>query len=693
MDSGDEQDVPDSQGRKKRYHRHTPRQIQDLEAMFKVCPHPDEKQRMQLSRDLGLEPRQIKFWFQNRRTQMKAQQERTDNCLLRAENDKIRCENIAMREALKHVICPSCGGPPSNEDSYFDEQKLRMENARLKEELDHVSSMASKYLGRPITQLPPVQPLSISSLDLSVGGYSNPGLSPSLDLDLLCRSSSSAFPYAFPTATSELEKPLMVEMATNAMEEFIRLVQTDEPLWVKSGSDGRDMLQLETYERMFQRPGQQLKLLDTRIEASRDSALVIMSALALVDMFMDASKWQELFPTIVSKARPIEVLASGMAGSSSGSLILMYAEMQVLSPVVPTREFCFLRYCQQIDQGMWAVADVSVDFPRDNHLASQSRRLPSGCFIEEVPNGYSKVTWVDHVEIEEKNPVHVLFNDLISSGMAFGAQRWLTTLQRMCERFACFSVAGVPTRDAGVAPSPDGKRSMMKLAQRMVSNFCANVGSSIGHKWTTLSGPSDIGVRVTLHKSTDVGQPNGVVLSAATSIWLPISPESVFSFFKNERTRTQWDVLSNGNTVQEVAHITNGSHPGNCISLLRGLNSGQNTMLILQECFTDASGSAVVYSPIDLPAINIVMSGEDPSYIPILPSGFTILPDGRSTGGQGASSSSNPMGGSSGSLVTVAFQILMSSLPSAKLNLESVMTVNNLISTTVQQIKSALNCP
>lgn len=69
----------------------------------------------------------------------------------------------------------------------------------------------------------------------------------------------------------------------------------------------------------------------------------------------------------------------------------MYAEMQVLSPVVPTREFCFLRYCQQIDQGMWAVADVSVDFPRDNHLASQSRRLPSGCFIEEVPNGYSKV--------------------------------------------------------------------------------------------------------------------------------------------------------------------------------------------------------------------------------------------------------------------------------------------------------------
>ena len=62
-----------------------------------------------------------------------AQHERQDNCFLRAENDKIRCENIAMREALRTVICPTCGGPPVADD-YFDEQKLRMENARLKEE-------------------------------------------------------------------------------------------------------------------------------------------------------------------------------------------------------------------------------------------------------------------------------------------------------------------------------------------------------------------------------------------------------------------------------------------------------------------------------------------------------------------------------------------------------------------------------
>jgi hypothetical protein len=67
--------------------------------------------------------------------ELQAQHERADNCFLRAENDKIRCENITMREALKNVICPSCGGPPVDED-FFDEQKLRMENARLKEEVN-----------------------------------------------------------------------------------------------------------------------------------------------------------------------------------------------------------------------------------------------------------------------------------------------------------------------------------------------------------------------------------------------------------------------------------------------------------------------------------------------------------------------------------------------------------------------------
>jgi homeobox-leucine zipper protein len=73
----------------------------------------------------------------------------------------------------------------------------------------------------------------------------------------------------------------------------------------------------------------------------------------------------------------------------------MYEELHVMSPVVPTRELCFLRYCRQIEHGLWAIADVSVDLqPRDARFGAPPRscRLPSGCLIADMANGYSKVS-------------------------------------------------------------------------------------------------------------------------------------------------------------------------------------------------------------------------------------------------------------------------------------------------------------
>lgn len=118
----------------------------------------------------------------------------------------------------------------------------------------------------------------------------------------------------------------------------------------------------------------------------------------------------------------------------------------------------------------------------------------------------------------------------------------------------------------------------------------------------------------------------------------------------------------------------------------------ESNMLMLQDSCIDSLGSLVVYAPIDVPAMNMAMSGEDSSNIPILPSGFVISSDGHpETGSAGASTSENT-GRSGGSLVTVAFQILVASLSSKQLNMESVATVNTLISSTVQRIKAALNC-
>ncbi|PSS24351.1 Homeobox-leucine zipper protein like [Actinidia chinensis var. chinensis] len=709
--SGDDQDGDDKPPRKKRYHRHTPQQIQELESLFKECPHPDEKQRLELSKRLCLETRQVKFWFQNRRTQMKTQLERHENSILRQENDKLRAENMSIREAMRNPICTNCGGPAIIGDISLEEQQLRIENARLKDELDRVCALAGKFLGRPIPAMPN------SSLELGVGSNGFGGMSavattlPNLGPDFGV-GISIGFPVAVApsrTATGverSLERSMYLELALAAMEELVKMAQTDEPLWFRSFEGGREILNHDAYLRTFT-PCIGLKPNGFVTEASRETGMVIINSLALVETLMDSNRWAEIFPCMIARTTTTDVISSGMGGTRNGALQLMHAELQVLSPLVPVREVNFLRFCKQHAEGVWAVVDVSIDGIGETSGALtflNCRRLPSGCVVQDMPNGYSKVTWVEHAEYDE-SIVHQIYRPLIGAGMGFGAQRWVATLQRQCECLAILMSSTVPSRDH-TAITASGRRSMLKLAQRMTDNFCAGVCASTVHKWNKLSATNvDEDVRVMTRKSVDdPGEPPGIVLSAATSVWLPVSPQRLFDFLRDERLRSEWDILSNGGPMQEMAHIAKGQDHGNCVSLLRAsaMNPNQSSMLILQETCIDAAGSLVVYAPVDIPAMHVVMNGGDSAYVALLPSGFAIVPDGPGSRGpttcnrlgsvNGPSSVGGPTHRVGGSLLTVAFQILVNSLPTAKLTVESVETVNNLISCTVQKIKAALQC-
>ncbi|GJN09427.1 hypothetical protein PR202_ga27433 [Eleusine coracana subsp. coracana] len=699
--SGDDGQEDPSQrpNKKKRYHRHTQHQIQEMEAFFKECPHPDDKQRKELSRELGLEP------LQN-------QHERQENAQLRAENDKLRSENMRYKEALSTASCLSCGGPAALGEMSFDEHHLRLENARLRDEIDRISGIAAKHVGKPMVSFPVLSsPLAAaaarSPLDLA-GAY---GVQPpSLAADHIFGVGAGAGDLLRSVSTGQLDadKPLIVELAVAAMDELVRMAQLDAPLWGMATSGAQ--LDEEEYTRMF--PGgigpRQYGL---RPEASRDSAVVIMTRDSLVEILMDANRFTSVFSSIVSRASTHEVLSTGVAGSYNGALQVMSMEFQVPSPLVPTRESYFVRYCKHNPDGTWAVVDVSLDSLRPSPVL-KCRRRPSGCLIQEMPNGYSKkthdsvsmlstivnlpykherfngmqVTWVEHVEVDDRS-VHNLYKPLVNSGLAFGAKRWVGTLDRQCERLASAMASNIPNADLSVITSIEGRKSMLKLAERMVASFCGGVTASAAHQWTTLSGSGAEDVRVMTRKSVDdPGRPPGIVLNAATSFWIPVPPKRVFDFLRDESSRSEWDILSNGGAVQEMAHIANGRDHGNCVSLLRvnSANSNQSNMLILQESCTDASGSYVVYAPVDVVAMNVVLNGGDPDYVALLPSGFAILPDGP----PGTAAEGESAGG--GSLLTVAFQILVDSVPTAKLSLGSVATVNSLIACTVERIKAAI---
>ncbi|XP_009135189.1 homeobox-leucine zipper protein MERISTEM L1 isoform X2 [Brassica rapa] len=690
------QDPNQRPNKKKRYHRHTQRQIQELESFFKECPHPDDKQRKELSRELNLEPLQIKFWFQNKRTQMKAQHERHDNSILKADNDKLRAENNRYKDALSNATCPNCGGPAAIGEMSFDEQHLRIENARLREEIDRISSIAAKYVGKPLlphsspsTQLTSSHYIPSRSLGLEVGNFGT-----NHQTSFVGEMHGTSDIMRSVSIPCEADKPMIVELAVAALEELVTMAQTGDPLWGLNDNLG-EILNEEEYFRMFPR-GIGPKPIGFRSEASRESTVVIMNHINLVEILMNVNQYSSVFCGIVSRALTLEVLSTGIAGNYNGALQVMTAEFQVPSPLVPTRENYFLRYCKQHGDNTWAVVDVSLDNLRPSPI-TRSRRRPSGCLIQELQNGYSKVTWVEHMEVDDRS-VHTMYKPLVNTGLAFGAKRWVATLDRQCERLASSMASNIPTGDLSVITSPEGRKSMLKLAERMVMSFFSGVGASTAHAWTTLATTGSDDVRVMTRKSMDdPGRPPGIVLSAATSFWIPVAPKRVFDFLRDENSRSEWDILSNGGLVQKMAHIANGRDPGNSISLLRvnDTNSGPSNMLILQESCTDVSGSYVIYAPVDMTAMDVVLSGGDPDYVALLPSGFAILPDG----GEGGNASAGAEGGgnnrvvvNAGSLLTVAFQIIVDSVPTAKLSLGSVATVNSLIKCTVERIKGALAC-
>ncbi|KAL1555077.1 homeobox-leucine zipper protein ANTHOCYANINLESS 2-like isoform X2 [Salvia divinorum] len=684
--SGDDDNATHNKASKrKKYHRHTAFQIQELEASFKDNPHPDEKARLELGKRLSLEGRQVKFWFQNRRTQMKTQLERHENSILKQENDKLRIENIAMKEAMRSPMCENCGSPAILGDVPIEQHHLMIENARLKDELSRLHHLGDKFLGRTNGCMLPL--MSNSSLDLSVGRNGFCGLN-SLDagiplgLDFGNRMSNS-FPIMPPNGpalnmvnfSAPFDKSLFLELAMAGISELIKLAQLDSPLWFRSLEGNGESLNLEEYAKMFS-PCIGVKPNHFVTEATRATSNVMINSMQLVEALMDPKQWTELFPWNIGSASILDIISPGIAGSKNGMLQLMQAEFQIPSPLVPIRQVKLIRFCKQHGEDTWAVVDISVDsllHGITGNAPVNCRRLPSGCIVQDTPNGCSKVTWIEHTEYDERI-THQLYRPLLRSGIAFGAQKWLSNLHRQCELFgSIMSSAG----DHSVVP-PSGKKGIVKLAQRMTRGFCSGICSTVD-EWEVVQ-DADNTKLMTRKSSGNSGAPPGVILSASTTVWMPVSPQHLLDFLQDEKTRSHWDVLSQDGPMRSMLRLPKGQDPDNYISILQtSADANQSNVLILQETSGDALGAVVVHAAVPAAEMDVVMSGGDPSGVPILPSGFAIFPGSGSNNG-------------GGSLLSIGFQILVSNLPAAQLTMESVNTVKSLIARTHEGIKGGLQC-
>lgn len=125
--------------------------------------------------------------------------------------------------------------------------------------------------------------------------------------------------------------------------------------------------------------------------------------------------------------------------------------------------------------------------------------------------------------------------------------------------------------------SSKGATQLVKLAHRISLQFySSNTGSPV-RKWVTYHaenvGPN---IRFMTRKNVNVlGEHTGVVLSAATCVWLPVHHQTLFNFLSDTRQRNRWDILTKTSSVETLILIQKANCQSNSVSLIHILVSLQ----------------------------------------------------------------------------------------------------------------------
>ena len=170
-----------------------------------------------------------------------------------------------------------------------------------------MSSLLARYVENPLSE-PELQlgpPSLANSYDGQLLGSLNSAVestslnlksseveSASLNLNLTLGSSgSSSGETSLPkpkNRRAEIERALMYQAANDAKEELIILICTNEPLWVKSPTSSRRLvLHPLSYDEIMSPRAIHFKTPTARVESSKDSRIVRINAMQLVEMILD----------------------------------------------------------------------------------------------------------------------------------------------------------------------------------------------------------------------------------------------------------------------------------------------------------------------------------------------------------------------------------------------------------------------
>lgn len=102
---------PTMSSMRKNKNRFTDQQIKSLEGTFESDSRPESQTKQQLAVELGLQPRQVAIWFQNKRARSRSKQLEQDYRLLKSRYDtlvsgfeSLKTENRSLLIQVPHWI-------------------------------------------------------------------------------------------------------------------------------------------------------------------------------------------------------------------------------------------------------------------------------------------------------------------------------------------------------------------------------------------------------------------------------------------------------------------------------------------------------------------------------------------------------------------------------------------------------------
>ncbi|CAM8909517.1 unnamed protein product [Rhodiola kirilowii] len=84
--------------------RFSDEQIKSLEIMFGSESKPEPRTKQQLASDLGLHPRQVAIWFQNRRARLKSKQIEREYSILKASYDSLASKFEGLKKENQALV-------------------------------------------------------------------------------------------------------------------------------------------------------------------------------------------------------------------------------------------------------------------------------------------------------------------------------------------------------------------------------------------------------------------------------------------------------------------------------------------------------------------------------------------------------------------------------------------------------------